>query len=89
VGVNVWLCDPRVNLDDLEEAIQGDAEQSPGFPKDDFDTLGGFVFDLFGKIPAKFEKVTWNDFDFIIQEMDGHKVVLIKVIRQEHGEKTV
>jgi CBS domain containing-hemolysin-like protein len=82
VGDNVWLCDPRVNLDDLGEEIQGDAVASPDFPVDDFDTLGGFVFDLFGKIPAKFEKVTWNEFDFIIQEMDGHKVVLIKVIRK-------
>jgi CBS domain containing-hemolysin-like protein len=89
VGDNVWLCDPRVDLDDLEEEIQGESERSPGFPKDDFDTLGGFVFDLFGKIPAKFEKVAWKGFDFIIQEMDGHKVVLIKVIRQEHGDKAV
>ncbi len=71
---NVWLCDARVNLDDLNETI------GANFPAEDFDTLGGFVFDLFGKIPVKFEKTSWNNYDFIVQEMEGHKVNVIKVI---------
>ena len=71
---NVWLCDARVDLDDLNDTI------GSSFPTEDFDTLGGFVFDLFGKIPVKFEKVSWNDYDFIVQEMEGHKVNVIKVI---------
>ncbi|MBQ2313632.1 MAG: HlyC/CorC family transporter [Treponema sp.] len=74
LGDNVWLCDARVGLDDLNEAVQSN------FPTEEFDTLGGFVFDLFGKIPVKFEKVSWNQYDFIVQEMEGHKVNLIKVI---------
>ena len=74
LGDNVWLCDARVDLDDLNETIA-----SP-FPSDDFDTLGGFVFDLFGKIPVKFEKVSWKSYDFIVQEMEGHKVDVIKVV---------
>jgi CBS domain containing-hemolysin-like protein len=77
VGDNVWLCDSRVDLDDLKEVM------GTTFPEEEFDTLGGFVFDLFGKIPAKYEKVSWNDFDFIVQDMEGHKVNTIKVIRRQ------
>ncbi len=77
---NVWLCDARVSLDELNETI------GSKFPDDDFDTLGGFVFDLFGKIPVKFEKVSWNAYDFIVQEMEGHKVNLIKVIYRKEKE---
>ena len=76
VGNNVWLCDARVDLDDLNETIEAD------FPANDFDSLGGFVFDLFGKIPVKFEKISWNDFEFIVQDMEGHRINLIKVIRK-------
>lgn len=72
---NAWICDARITLDDLNEAINAN------FPKDDFDTLGGFVFDLFGKIPVKFEKISWSGYDIIIQEMDGHKIDTIKIIR--------
>lgn len=89
LGGNVWLCDARVSLDDLNEAVQGmnasahtkdDEENSVSlFPSDDFDTLGGFVFDLFGKVPVKYEKVSWEDFDFIVQDMEGHRINMIKV----------
>jgi CBS domain containing-hemolysin-like protein len=79
VGDNVWLCDARVNLEDLNETIKTD------FPEEEFETLGGFVFDLFGKIPVKYEKVTWNNYIFIVQDMEGHKVNVIKVIRSEQN----
>lgn len=74
---NVWLCDARISLDSLNEGI------GSCFPTDSFDTLGGFVFDLFGKIPVMFEKVSWNQYDFIIHEMEGHKVNAIKVVRKK------
>jgi len=74
LGDGTWLCDARVNLDFLAE------ETNLELPIDDFDTLGGFVFDLFGKIPVKNEKIEYKDYDFIIQEMDGHKINSIKIV---------
>ena len=76
VGTDMWLCDARVDLDDLNEMIEAQ------FPAADFDSLGGFVFDLFGKIPVRFEKVSWGGFDFIVQDMEGHRINLIKVIKK-------
>ena len=75
VNENVWLCDARVNLDDLNETLEAE------FPTADFDSLGGFVFDLFGKVPVKYEKASWNNYDFIVQDMEGHRINVIKVIR--------
>lgn len=69
----LWLCNARVNLTDLAE------ETGLDLPIEDFDTLGGFVFDLFGKIPVKYEKTAWQDIDFVIQEMDGHKIKSVKI----------
>lgn len=77
IGNNIWLCDARVDLDDLNETIGAD------FPAEEFDSLGGFVFDLFGKIPVKFEKTSWNGYDFIVQDMEGHRINSIKVIRKD------
>jgi CBS domain containing-hemolysin-like protein len=76
LGEGVWLCDARVNLEFLSE------ETNLVLPVNDFDTLGGFVFDLFGKIPVKNEKITYKNYDFIIQEMDGHKINSIKIVTQ-------
>ena len=74
-GEGAWLCDARVNLTDLAE------ETGLDLPVDDFDTLGGFVFDIFGKIPVKFEKAAYRDIDIIVQDMDSQKIKSVKLIR--------
>lgn len=75
IAEGIWLCDARIDLDNLQEMLEVE------FPTEEFDSLGGFVFDLFGKIPVNFEKITWNNFDFIIQEMDGHRIQLVKIVK--------
>jgi CBS domain containing-hemolysin-like protein len=75
-----YLCDARVNLEDLGEKIGVE------FPVEDFDTLGGFVFDLLGKIPVKYEKAVYAGHDFIIQDMEGHKINTVKIVlRRDQG----
>ena len=72
-----YLCDGRVDIEDLNEELK------LNIPEEDFDTLGGFVFDLFGKIPVKYEKVSFDDVDFIIKDMDGHKIKTVKIVLRE------
>lgn len=81
VSDNIWLCDARVDLDDLNEALKAK------FPNEDFDSLGGFVFDLFGKVPVKYEKASWNEYDFIVQDMEGHRINIVKVIKNVDNGK--
>ena len=50
--------------------------------------MGGFVFDLFGKIPVKYEKMTYKEIDFIIQHMEGHKILTVKIVaHKKEGKK--
>lgn len=79
-GENEWICDARINLEDLNESLGID------IPTDDFDTLGGFVFDLFGKIPGRYEKIRWNSCVFVIQGLEGHKIQQVKIIREAADE---
>jgi len=76
-GERVFLCDARISLEDLNEELLLD------LPQEDFETLGGFVFNLFGKIPVRFEKVRFDGMDIIIQEMDGHKIKTVKIVLDE------
>ncbi len=74
IGDNVYVCDARISIEDLNSKL------SIELPEENFDTLGGFVFDLFGKIPVKYEKVSFKNIDFIINTMEGHKIGTIKLI---------
>jgi CBS domain containing-hemolysin-like protein len=77
IGEGVWLCDARVNLGELTSVLS-DVE-----PAEEFDTLGGFVFDLFGKIPVKFEKASWGGYDFIVQDIEGHRINTVKIVKRQ------
>ena len=74
IGEGVYLCDARINIEDLNE------KTTVEISNEDFDTLGGFVFGLFGKIPVKYEKIRYKDIDFIVQEVEGHKIKTIKIV---------
>lgn len=81
-GENIYICDARLSLSEFNEKFGG------GIPEDQFETLGGFVFGLFGKIPVKYEKITSGNFDFIIQSVEGHKIQTIKVVIHPQDEET-
>ena len=49
ISPNTWEFDPRMLIADFNE------ELGLNIPSEDFDTIGGFVFDLFGRIPEKDE----------------------------------
>ena len=74
IGDGVYLCEARVDIEDLKDQI------GLVLPAENVDSLGGFVFDLFGKIPVKFEKVSFGGSDFIIQDMEGHKIKTVKIV---------
>jgi CBS domain containing-hemolysin-like protein len=75
LGEGAWLCDARADLDDLRR------ETGVDLPSGDFDTLGGFVFAIFGKIPARYERASSSGLDFTVQDMEGHRITSIKVTR--------
>jgi magnesium and cobalt transporter len=79
LGESSWLCDARANLDDINR------ETGLSLPADDFDTLGGYVFALFGKIPARYERATEGGLDFTVQDMDGHRITSVKIARRREA----
>ena len=75
LGEGVCLCDARVRLDEL-----ADYGLELALPADEFNTLGGFVFDLFGKIPVIYETKRYGGADFVIQGMDGRRITSVKIV---------
>jgi CBS domain containing-hemolysin-like protein len=73
VGKNTFICDARTLLSGINEDLNVD------LPLDGSDTLGGFVFNLFGKIPAPNEEITYKDVAFKIESIDGHKIQKVRV----------
>ncbi len=73
LGDGSLLCDARVNLEDLNAASE------LALPADAFDSLGGYVFDLFGRIPLRGESIEGHGAEFTVQEIEGHRIELVRV----------
>jgi putative hemolysin len=50
-------------------------------PTDEFDTIGGFVLHLFGKLPAKGEEYSYNGLTFRIENVGRTRISKIRVMR--------
>lgn len=82
VGESAWLCDARVNLDTFN------GRTGLALPAEDFDSLGGYVFDLFGRIPLRGETIAAGEVEFTVQETEGHRIELVRVTRREDSGGT-
>jgi CBS domain containing-hemolysin-like protein len=78
VGTGTWEADARITLDDLEAALAhrfGDAEIDA-----EVDTLGGMVFMLAGRVPAKGETVlTPSGWRFDVLDGDARRVKRLRI----------
>lgn len=72
-GPDTWLCDARTRLEEIGEAAGID------LPDEEFDSLAGYVFELFGRIPAEGEQVSTELARFTVQKMEAHRIISIKV----------
>ena len=69
------IVDARLPIEDLEEYFGIDVEREM------FDTVGGFIFHLTGKIPAAGEVVENNDILLTILEADERKIRRVRIVR--------
>jgi CBS domain containing-hemolysin-like protein len=75
------LADAKIEMELLEEHVKttlrrdGDEEQ--------FDTLGGFLMQQFGHVPAKGEKLTARDIVFEVTEADARRIVEVRITLPE------
>jgi CBS domain containing-hemolysin-like protein len=73
-GERTWQVDGRLPMSDLEEAIGRDA-----VCEEACDTVGGYAFWAFGRIPVKGDTVTRDGITLTVLEMDGHRVSRVSI----------
>jgi len=71
-----YLVDARLEIEKLEEALQIE------LPKGDYESVGGFVISLLGRLPELNEKLKYNGLEMIIQQADQRRVekILIRIV---------
>jgi CBS domain containing-hemolysin-like protein len=61
----------RMSIDDVNETL--DAE----LPNTEWDTVGGLVFNLLGKVPDEGEAVRFQGWEFVTERVQGNRIVSV------------
>jgi putative hemolysin len=84
-----WLVDGSVTIERLKSALEID-EDLQGEEENAFNTLGGFVMHMLGRIPAVTDHFEWDGLRFEVMDMDKNRVDKVLVARlgqpKESGE---
>jgi len=80
------VIDARMPIDDVNE------QMGLELPEEEFDTIGGFVFGLFGKLPAEQDSVEYENLKITILKTDGHRIQKVRIVKlngesEEGGEE--
>jgi putative hemolysin len=72
-----WLIDGRMHLDDVNDEI------GSTFESEEFDTLGGYVFGLFGRQPTEGDQVDDEEWLLRVAATDGRRILKVQAKRRE------
>jgi gliding motility-associated protein GldE len=70
------MVDAKTSIDDLNEAMD------IHLPEEEFETVGGLIFNTLGKIPKAGDKVMINSTTMIVEKMRGRRISKVKVLKK-------
>ena len=70
------LVDARVSIDEVEDEFQ------VPLPEGDFDSIGGLVLDLLGRVPNVGEKIECNGLELTVEKVEEQRIEKIRVIKK-------
>ncbi|MGK5094871.1 hemolysin family protein [Deltaproteobacteria bacterium TL4] len=82
-GKNWWLINAMMHIDELVN------QTKTPLVNEEFETVGGFVFHLFGRLPSSGESIAYQDLVFTVKEMDITKITEIhveKILKKSEAE---
>lgn len=80
VGDNVWLVAGRADIGELNEQL------GIAVPEEDFETVGGFISSLSGKVPETGERLSYENLDFYVTAADARKVKQVRLTVAPEGK---
>ncbi len=69
------VVDPRVSVDDSEDHFGVE------LPEGEVDSVGGFILDQLGYLPAAGEQLSWRDLHFTVEAVSENRIQRVRIMR--------
>jgi CBS domain containing-hemolysin-like protein len=77
LGDGSFLVDAKTDIDEINDAL------NMNLPSEEFDSIGGLLFNLIGKIPDIGDRVEVNGVDLIVEKMRVRRITKIRMIGKD------
>jgi CBS domain containing-hemolysin-like protein len=76
IDENTIIVDGGMSVEQCNKILEAE------LPEDEFDTIGGFVLHLFGKMPEKGEEVSLEGYVFSVHDISKTRILKVKITRE-------
>lgn len=70
-----WDVESRTSIEEVNETLGTDIKDT------EHETIGGYVFELFGRVPQKGEKVSKDGWTFMVTASEGHMIKSLHITK--------
>jgi len=70
---NLYLVDAGLLVEDLQDYLNTE------YPQEDYDTVGGLIYDLVGSVPSEGHRIGWHQLVFEVDKVEGQRILKVKV----------
>jgi len=79
LGADTVRVDARTAIDDVNDMLD------LNLPDEDFDTVGGLVFNLIGRVPREGEEILFDDVQIRVENIAGRRISKVKISKVSAG----
>ncbi len=76
-----YLVSANLSMTDLSDRLHLNLEEK------DFETVGGFIYDLVGSLPDVGQRVAVDGIEFVVEKISGQRIEKVKIILQARKEQ--
>ncbi|MGO1651810.1 hemolysin family protein [Senegalia sp. (in: firmicutes)] len=77
INENTFNVKAEVSLEDINEIFLTD------FPEEEFDSLGGYIFNTLGRVPIKGDKLENSKISIIVKKVTNRRVILVEITKNQ------
>jgi len=81
ISENIFVVDGSMPLEEINEELNLDLPTEEGV-----ETIGGFLFGLFGSVPKEKEIAKYNGYEFIIEKIVERRIKQVRIIKKEKSK---
>jgi CBS domain containing-hemolysin-like protein len=77
VAEDTWIVEAKIDIEELNAALGLTIPT-----EEDYESLGGFLFSLLGRIPNEKEDVRYQNLLMVVEKVHGQRIQMVRIVQQ-------